>query len=88
MAMSSRYDGGSGRDIEKRAERMPDERLPDRRADDVQTTQAGAAVADWPQTAVYRARRAPNFAALHALWAQKLAAARAAVHRRLTVPKV
>ncbi len=42
----------------------------------------------WPQALVYKAGKVPNFGALHALWAQKLAAARAAVQKRLTVPKV
>ena len=36
--------------------------------------------------AVPRARQVPNFAALHAAWARRLAAARAAVGQALTVP--
>lgn len=38
--------------------------------------------------AAYRAGKVPRFVALHALWAQRLAAAQAAVHRGLTKPKV
>lgn len=40
------------------------------------------------QNAAYKAGKVPNFAALHASWAKRLAAAKAAVQRRLTVPKV
>ncbi len=40
------------------------------------------------QNAAYKAGKVPNFATLHASWARRLAAAKAAVQRGLTVPKV
>lgn len=89
VATSSRYVGVlGGAEIESSAERTSNAQSHERRPDDMLRNQAGAAAASWPQTAVYRAGKVPNFAALHALWAQKLAAAKAAVHQRLTVPKV
>ncbi|BDA43202.1 hypothetical protein COCOBI_04-2140 [Coccomyxa sp. Obi] len=39
------------------------------------------------QNVAYKAGKVPNFAALHASWARRLAAAKAAVQRGLTVPK-
>ncbi|CAL8468814.1 g8355 [Coccomyxa elongata] len=47
---------------------------------------AGSLVAR-SQNAAYKAGKVPNFAALHASWARRLAAAKAAVQRGLTVRK-
>ena len=51
--------------------------------------QAGArALVGGSEDVAYKAGKMPNFAALHASWARRLAAAKAAVQRGLTIPKV